>query len=149
MKICLVCSCGGHFLQLFNLKDFWSTKERFWVTFNAPDTRSLLSEEAVYHAYHPTNRNIRNMIRNMFLAFKILIREKPDLVISTGAGVAVPFIYVAKILKIKSIYIESITRVNKLSLSGSLIYPIVDNLIVQWPELEKRYKKAKFAGQVI
>ena len=85
----------------------------------------------------------------MILSFKILNKERPDLIISTGAGIAVPFIYIAKIFKIKTIYIESLTRVEKLSLTGKLIYPIVDLLLVQWPELEKKYSKAKFKGQII
>lgn len=149
MKICLVCSSGGHFSQLHFLKEFWEVFDHFWVTFSGQDTSSLLRNEKVYWAYCPTNRNIKNLLRNIILAIKILMREKPDVIISTGAGVSVPFIYIAKILSIKAIYIESLTRINILSLSGKMVYPIVDHLIVQWPELEKRYEKAKFIGQVI
>lgn len=149
MKIVLVCSSGGHFLQLYSLKDFWEDIEHFWVTFDMQDTRVLLNKEKVFYAFSPTNRNIKNLIKNIFLGIEILRQEKPQIVISTGAGVAVPFIYIAKILGIKTIYIESITRVNQLSLSGKLVYPVVDNLLVQWPELTKSYKKSKFVGQVI
>lgn len=93
MKICLVGSSGGHLTHLHMLKRFWGNKDRFWVTFPKEDAEYLLSKEKTYPCYFPTNRNIKNLIRNTFLAFKILIREKPDLIISSGAAVAVPFFY--------------------------------------------------------
>jgi len=90
-----------------------------------------------------------NLFRNTFLAFKVLRKEKPDLVISTGAGVAVPFIYAAKFFGMKTIYIESLTRVKDLSLAGKLIYPVVDHIFVQWQELANKYRKADFKGRVL
>jgi len=148
-KLGLVCSSGGHFLQLYSLKDFWTGIDHFWVSFERDDTRSLIGSETKYWAYAPTNRNVINCVRNFFLAIKIFLKEKPDLLLSTGAGVAVPFIYGARLFGIKTVYVESLTRVKDLSLTGKLIYPIVDVLLVQWPELDKKYKKAKFAGQVL
>ncbi len=149
MKICLVCSSGGHFLQLHSLRDFWERQERFWVTFRGRDTESFLQGEQVYWAHEPTNRNVKNLIRNMLLAVRLLSRERPRSVVTTGAGVAVPFIYVARTLRIRTVYIESLTRVDNLSLSGKLVYPVVDHLLVQWPELAARYGKALYKGQVL
>lgn len=149
MKLCLVCSSGGHFLELFFLKDFWKDHEHFWVTFLKKDNASLLAGENVYQAYSPTNRNPVNFIRNLFLAFRILIKEKPRLIISTGAGVAVPFLYVGKLLGLKTVYLESQTRVRDLSLTGKLVYLTVDHFLVQWPELAQRYRKARCEGQVL
>ena len=148
-KIALICSSGGHFLQLYSLKDFWSKYDHFWVTFDAVDTSVLLADEKKVFAYHPTNRNLPNLIKNLFLAIRILRKEKPSLVISTGAGVAVPFMYVSKFLGIRTAYIESITRVADISMSGKFVYFIVDDFLVQWPELATKYRKAKYLGQVI
>ena len=72
MKVCLVGSSGGHLTHLYLLKPLWEDKERFWVTFDKEDARSILSDEVVYPCYYPTNRNIKNLIRNTFLAYKIL-----------------------------------------------------------------------------
>lgn len=149
MKLCLVCSSGGHLFELYALKPFWSKFERFWVTFDKEDARHLLRDERVYQAYHPTNRNINNLLRNCYLAFRIITKEKPDIVISTGAGVAVPFLYVGRLVGAKVVFIESMTRVGNLSLSGRLVCPIVHHLFVQWPELAKKIKKAEFHGQVV
>ena len=149
MKYCLVCSSGGHFLQLYALRNLWEDHERFWVTFLGNDTRFFLNNEKRYWAFHPTNRNIRNLINNFSLAFNLLRKEKPDIIISTGAGVSVPFIYVGKLLGIKTVYIESLARVKRLSLTGRLVYPFSSFLLVQWPELAEKYKKAIFKGNVI
>ncbi|MBV0931400.1 UDP-N-acetylglucosamine--LPS N-acetylglucosamine transferase [Lentilactobacillus sp. IMAU92037] len=148
MKICLVGSSGGHLTHLHMLKRFWGNKDRFWVTFPKEDAEYLLDGERTYSCYFPTNRNIKNLIRNTFLAFKILVREKPDLIISSGAAVAVPFFYVGKILGIKTIYIEVFDRIDKPTLTGKLVYPITDLFIVQWKEMKKIYPKAKYLGSI-
>jgi UDP-N-acetylglucosamine:LPS N-acetylglucosamine transferase len=129
------------------LKPFWKDKERFWVTFDKEDARSILEGEKVYPCYYPTNRNLKNLIRNTAVAWKVLRREKPDLLISAGAAVAVPFFYLAKLMGKKLIYIEVYDRVDKPTMTGRMVYPIVDCFIVQWEEQKKVYKKAvNFGG---
>lgn len=149
MKLCLVCSAGGHFHQMYSLREFWGRFDRFWVTFPSMDTQSLLQNENKYWAYEPTQKNLKNAARNLMLAIRVLRREQPDAVISTGAAVAVPFLYVARALKMKTVYIESITRVKRLSLSGRLVYPVVNHFLVQWPELSSALKKAAYEGSVL
>ena len=148
-KIALVCSSGGHLFQLYSLKEFWQDKDRFWISFSTQDAQFLLKDEKVFWAYYPTNRNIKNLIKNLFFAWNILKKEKPEFIFSTGAGIAVPFILIGKLFGIKTVYIESITRTKQLSLSAYLIYPFVGKLLVQWPELAVQYSKAEYQGQVI
>ena len=149
MKLALVCSNGGHLFQLYSLKSFWGEFEHFWVTSPAEDAQFLLSAEKTYSAHYPTNRNLPNLIKNLFLAMKVLKREKPDVIISTGAGVGVAFICIGFLMGIKSIYIESVTRVRSLSLTAKLVYPIIDSLLVQWPELAQKYHKARYVGRCL
>ena len=85
MKIALVGSSGGHLTHLYMLEPFWKDKKRFWVTFDKIDANSILKNETVYHCYYPTNRNLWNLIRNTFLAIKVLLKEKPDIIISSIA----------------------------------------------------------------
>lgn len=148
-KLALVASSGGHLLQLSSLKEFWGNKEHFWISFKTEDAKYLLKNENVYWAYFPTNRNIKNFIKNLIFGFKIIRKEKPDAILSTGAGIAVPLILLGKMLKIKTLYLESITRNEELSLSGRLVYPFVDKLLVQWPQLAEKYKKTEFRGRII
>ena len=148
MKLSLVCSSGGHLSQLYLLKPFFQDKERFWVTFDKEDARSLLDGEKRYSCYYPTNRSLKALFINLKLAWKVLRTEKPDLIISTGAAVAVPFFYLGKILGIKTLYIEIFDRIDSPTLSGRLVYPVADRFVVQWEQMKKVYPKAINLGSI-
>ena len=147
-KVCLVGSSGGHLTHLYLLKPFWEEKERFWVTFGKDDAKSILEDEKMYECYFPTNRNIKNLIKNTFLAIKIIRKEMPKLIISSGAGVAVPFFYIGKIFGAKTIFIEVFDRIDKPTITGKLVYPVTDIFIVQWEEMKKVYPKAINLGGI-
>ena len=142
LKVCLVGSSGGHLTHLYMLKPFWKNKDRFWVTFDKQDAKSILKDEKVYPCYYPTNRNIKNLIRNTGVAWNVLRKEKPDVIISSGAAVAVPFFCK------KLIYIEVFDRIDKPTMTGKMVYPIVDKFIVQWEEQKEVYKKAINLGSI-
>jgi len=148
MKICLVGSSGGHLMHLYLLKNFWRQHDRFWVTFDKDDARSLLKGERRYNCHYPTNRNLKNLIRNTFLAIKTMVREKPDIIISSGAAVAVPFFYLGRLMGKKLVFIEVYDRMDNLTLTGRLVYGITDLFVVQWPQLQKRYGKAVNLGMI-
>jgi UDP-N-acetylglucosamine:LPS N-acetylglucosamine transferase len=143
MKVMLVCSSGGHFKALHQLQPFWEPCDRTWVTFRTPITEAALEHEKVSWAWSPTNRNILNLLKNLFLAWNLLRCNRPDLVITTGAGVAVPFLWLAKLMGSQTAFIESITRVTELSLSAKLALPFLDVLYVHWPQLQIRYPHAE------
>ena len=148
VKILLVGSSGGHLAHLYMLKPVWSKHERAWVSFDKEDARSILRDEKFYHCYFPTNRSIKNFIRNFFLAIKVLHKEKPDIIISSGAGVAVPFFWLGKLRGTKNIYIEVYDRIDASTLTGKLCYPVSDLFIVQWDEMKKIYKRAVNLGSI-
>lgn len=149
MKILLVGSSGGHLTHLWMLKPFWSKYDRAWVTFPKEDARTLLKHEKMYSCYYPTNRNIINAIRNTFMAFKVLREEKPDLIISSGAAVAVSYFWVGKLFhKTKNIYIEVYDRIDFGTLTGKLVKPVTDQYIVQWDEMKDVYPNAINLGSI-
>ena len=148
MKICLVGSSGGHLAHLNMLKPFWSREDRFWVTFDKEDARSILKYEKMYPCNFPTNRNLKNLIKNTFLAIRILRKERPDIIISSGAAVAVPFFYIGKLFGAKTVYIEVFDRIDKPTVTGKLVYPVTDKFIVQWEEMKKVYPKAINLGSI-
>lgn len=148
MKICLVGSSGGHLAHLNMLKPFWKDEERFWVTFDKEDARSILKDEKMYSCHFPTNRNLKNLIKNTFLAIKVLKKERPDVIISSGAAVAVPFFYIGKLFGAKTVYIEVFDRIDKPTVTGKLVYPVTDKFIVQWEEMKKVYPKAINLGSI-
>ncbi|CEW45319.1 putative glycosyl transferase enhancer [Streptococcus pneumoniae] len=148
MKVCLVGSSGGHLTHLYLLKPFWKDKERFWVTFDKEDARSILGNEIFYPCHYPTNRNLKNLIKNTILAFNILRKEHPDIIVSSGAAVAVPFFYLGKIFGAKTVYIEVFDRIDAPTMTGKLVYPVTDRFIVQWEEMKKVYPKAINLGGI-
>ena len=148
MNVCLVGSSGGHLTHLYMLKEFWEKQDRFWVTFDKADAQGLLIGERLIPCYFPTNRNLKNLIRNTVLAWKVLRKEKPDLIVSSGAAVAVPFFYLGKLFGAKTIYMEVFDRIDKSTLTGKLVYPVTDKFIVQWEEMKKVYPKAENLGSV-
>ncbi|MCG7314004.1 PssD/Cps14F family polysaccharide biosynthesis glycosyltransferase [Priestia flexa] len=149
MKICFPTSSGGHLTHLLLLKSWYENHERVWVTFNKKDANSSLESESVYWCYYPTNRNIFNLIRNTFLSIKVLKIEKPDVIVSTGAAVAIPFFIIGKLMGKKTVYIEVYDRISKPTLTGKIVYPFTDLFIVQWKEQKEFYKKAKLLGEII
>lgn len=149
MKICLVGSSGGHLTHLHLLKEFWENHERVWVTFDKIDSQSLLKDEKKYWCYYPTNRNLKNLFLNSFLALKVLIKEKPDVIISSGAAVAIPFFYLGKIFGCKTVYIEVYDRIDLPTVTGKIVYPVSDLFVLQWESQKKFYPKGVNIGGII
>ena len=148
LKIAIVGSSGGHLTHMYMLKEFFEKHDRFWVTFNKTDAQSLLKNERKYWCYYPTNRNLLNLIKNTFLAFKIIIKEKPDLIISSGAAVSIPFFLIGKMFRKKLVYVEVFDRIDKPTVSGKFCYKFADKFIVQWNEQLKVYPKAINLGSI-
>lgn len=142
----LVCTSGGHFATMKSLKSFWSLHDRVWVSDRKKDTEMLEKTEKVHWLPYQAPRDILSLILNIPKTFKIVLAENPSLIISTGASVAINFAFIAKLLGIRFIYIESISRAKELSISGKLIYLVCDEFYVQWPELCQKYPKAMFKG---
>ena len=145
----LVGSAGGHLAQLVRLEPWWKDLTRTWVTFDKPDARSLLADEAVIWAYHPTTRNIPNLLRNSALALRHVRRLRPDVVVSTGAAVAVPFFLAARALGIPTVYVEVFDRIDSPTLTGKLCRPIASAFCVQWPEQQALYDGSVVIGPLL
>jgi UDP-N-acetylglucosamine transferase subunit ALG13 len=147
MKICLACSSGGHLAQIMELKEVYARYNHFFVSYRSADTIELAEKEKVHYLTNPHRHPILTIL-NFLQSFKLFIKEKPDIVMTTGAGVALPMCYIAKLFKKKLIFIESFSRVEKPSLFGRLVYLIANLTIVQWEPLLKYYKEAKYGGPI-
>jgi beta-1,4-N-acetylglucosaminyltransferase len=144
----LVCSTGGHLVQLVALREAWEPFTRTWVTFDKSDARSLLAAERVQFAHGPTNRSIRNLLRNLILAWRVVREVRPKAMLTTGAGVAVPFAWVARLHGTTVIYVESLARIEGPSLSYRLIAPVAARRYVQWADLARTLPTSRFVGNV-
>jgi len=147
--VLLVGSAGGHLTQLIRLEGWWQTHDRTWVTFDKPDARYLLAHEAVIWAHHPTTRNVANLLRNLVLAVRAVRRLRPDIVVSTGAGVALPFFVMAFLLRIPTVYVEVFDRIDSPTLTGRLCRPFTTRFCVQWPEQQSLYPGSIVIGPLL
>ena len=147
--VLLVCSSGGHLAQLLALEPWWSRHSRLWVTFRTPDAESLLAAERTTWAHHPTTRNVPNLLRNTLLALRTMRRERPGLVVTTGAGVALPFFIVARLTKVPTAYIEVYDRIDLPTLTARLCRPFTTLFLAQWEEQRRFYPEAVVVGNLL
>ncbi len=141
-----VCSSGGHLAQLLELEHWWAGHECRWVTFDLPDARSRLGEGGFVPAHHPTTRSLVKAGRNLVLAHRVMNEFAPDVVISNGAAVAVPFFLEARRRKIPSVFVEVYDRIDSRTLTGRLVKPLATSFLVQWPEQQALYPGSTLIG---
>lgn len=149
-KICFISSSGGHFSELYNLKLLTDSFESFLITEKTKDFKTDFCEKKYY--LEMINRKekiwIIKFIMIFIKSFFIFIKEKPKIVISTGALCSYPMLIIARFFRKKTIYIESYARIYDLSLTGKKLYKKVSLFIVQWPELLEKYPESKYFGTV-
>ena len=148
IKICLACNGGGHFEQL-KLATSCLKKDDydfFYVTEKSKHLKNLMSKERHYSFINPTTKK-HLWVVNTLQALWVLFKERPNVIISTGAGVAFPiFFFGKKIFKAKTIFICSAANVTKPSRVPFQAYKIADLFLVQWRELKEIFPKSTYIG---
>lgn len=150
MKACFISSSGGHWEELMCIKEIAAEHNSFFITEEggqASDSnigRIVVLPQINRHEQH----FLWHFLRMFATAFRIMAKEKPDFIVTTGALIAFPFCVAAKFAKAKIVYIESFARVHNKSLTGRLVYPFADLFLVQWKPLLELYPKAKYVGGI-
>jgi UDP-N-acetylglucosamine transferase subunit ALG13 len=119
----LIASTGGHLAQLYRLAARLPqlSDQQTWVTFDTPQSRSLLSGRDVRHLPYTGSRAYAQTLRNTWTAETVLRRRRYERVISTGAAPALSFLPLARLHGADPIYIESAARSDGPSLTGRLL----------------------------
>ena len=149
-KICFVASSGGHLEEISRLKGIEEAYDCFLVTEKSDFEIKNFCEKR-YYVPMMNRRQISFLPKFIWLFFRtlnILMKEKPDFIITTGALVAYPFCVVGKLLGIKVVYVESLARVNEPSLTGKLVYNMSDLFMVQWEDMLEKYPKSMLGGGI-
>ena len=133
--------------ELTQLEEAYGKYDHFFVTFRRLDTEQLSKKERVYFVADP-KRNPLKLFYNSLQSLCILLKERPKVIITTGAGVSVPLCILSKLFLAKIIFIDSFCRTEELSGSGKTMYKFADIFLVQWEGLIKKYKKAIYTGAV-
>jgi beta-1,4-N-acetylglucosaminyltransferase len=148
MKIALVCSAGGHLTQIQKIftKEVLGENEYLLVTERNPKSEKI--ENAVLLDYLKLDP-IKNFFATIKL-FKLFRKEKIKMVITTGADIGVAAMLAGKLLRIKTVFIETVIRVKTPTLTGRMAYPFCDVFLVQHKGLEKMIgKRAVYKGGIL
>ena len=149
-KLCFAASTGGHFEQLSMLKPLMEKYDSCVVT-EKTQYKAIIKDQKMYYM-HQVNRKesfyLFWMVINAFRSISILIKEKPDVVITTGVLAMIPLCLLSKIFKKKLIYIESFAKISSPTKTGKLIYKYADLFYVQWVSMLKFYPKARYLGGI-
>ena len=149
LRICLAASAGGHLTQLLKLEDCWRDGEFFFITTTDVMKEKLEKSDKTYVVGECNRNHPARVIKVLLNCIRIAFTENFDVVISTGAAAGCLMCFLGKIKGAKIVWLDSITNVEKLSLSGRMVRFIADLFFVQWPELARKYSNIEYIGAVI
>ncbi|HEX7065268.1 MAG TPA: PssD/Cps14F family polysaccharide biosynthesis glycosyltransferase [Bacillales bacterium] len=151
-KLLLISSIGGHLTQLLQLEPLFKDYRYHIVTEKSEITKELSRKYPmsflVYGARNYPFRYLFKFSYNIFKSFYLFLRERPDVVITTGVHTAVPMCYIAKLFRRKIVFIESFAKSQSPTMAGKLVYPIADLFIVQWETMKEYYPNAVYGGSI-
>lgn len=152
-KVIFAASSGGHLTEILKLQELFKEYDYLLVTEKTDVTSNMSNKYNMkYVKYGPCSNKIKyvlTIIQNIFLTIKIVLKFKPDTIVSTGAQIGGFFCYVGKFFGAKVIYIETMAKIKELSGTGNNVYKIADKFYVQWKSLEEKYEKAEYIGRLI
>lgn len=146
--VCLIASSGGHFEQIMMLKRLEIDYNIFYVT---ERTKYTTTSDKISFLFQVNRREvllIPKLIANIFLSILIYMKNKPDVIISTGALSVIPLFLICKFHKKKLIFIESYAKSESPTLTGKFLYKISDLFIIQWEELREFYPRSIYLGSI-
>lgn len=145
VRISLVSGTGGHLTELLQLKELYKDYDHYFVTPDNEFSRQMLKDEDVQNVALTLRRPLHYII-NLFQSLRILLKRKPDVVITTGSGDALATCLLARLMGKKLVFVETIARVDGPSNFGKIVHPISDLTIVQWKSLLDKYQGSVFGG---
>ncbi|MCP3688544.1 MAG: UDP-N-acetylglucosamine--LPS N-acetylglucosamine transferase [Gammaproteobacteria bacterium] len=132
-KLLAVASQGGHAVQLMRLKPVF---DRYDTSYVSSQRREGMED---YFQVTDANRNSRFQLALLFMqVFVLMLRKRPDVVISSGAAPGYFAVLWGKLLGTKTIWLDSMANANELSMSGQLAGRFVDLWLTQWPDVAQK-----------
>lgn len=146
-KVCVVSSCGGHLTEVRCLLPVYQALPHFYVL----NDKALLPADMVGRTYFIAHSERDwKLLLNFWEAFAILRKERPDVILSTGAGSVVPFAIVGRLLfSTRVVFVETVTRVVSPSLTGRIMYRLAHRFFYQWESLARFYRNGTYGGPLL
>jgi beta-1,4-N-acetylglucosaminyltransferase len=145
-KIGLVSSCGGHLTEIRTLMPIYAEYKHFYVL----NDKAILAADMQDKTYFITHSERDwKFFKNLWEAWKILRKERPQILLSAGAGCIIPFTLIGRLLGIKTIYVETMAGIEKPTLTGRLMYYLAHAFYYQWQSLKRYYPKGEYIGTLL
>ena len=156
VKVAIICSTGGHFEQAFRVLEAFKDSHNILITYDSPTLKDFEHPdiEKIFLLKYFGDSVIRVFVTLLFSCFtyiRIFLKERPQIIFSTGSEIAIPAFYIGKIFfGIKLIYLETILRIHYPTVTARVLYWISDLFLVQWESLLPKFgSKAKYAGKIL
>jgi UDP-N-acetylglucosamine:LPS N-acetylglucosamine transferase len=147
LKVCIVSSCGGHLTEVRALLSAYEEYTHIYVLNDKALLPNDMQDKTFYISH--SERDLRFFL-NLWEAFRLLLSERPDVLLSTGAGPIVPFALVGRfIFGCRVIFVETITRIEEPSMTGKIMYKIAHEFYFQWKSLRKFFPNGIYGGPLI
>lgn len=147
-KVLFTASSGGHFEQLMMLKELMNEYDSVVLT-EKTKYKVKVDNAKLYTVCQINRKELLFIFKFIYIFFKslsIIIKEKPDVVISLGALSTVPACFIMKLMRKKVVFIESFAKIDSPTLTGRLVYKFADLFLVQWESMKKFYPNAEYKG---
>jgi hypothetical protein len=144
-RICLVSSVGGHFRELLQLRSIYERYDHFYVVNDRMDPPPEIRQRMIFIRH--IEREWRQVL-GFLDALQLLRKQRPNLIISTGAAPAVMFAIAGRLLGIPLLYVEPASAIERPTLTGRLLYNLhlASLFLYQWPSLYRHYPRAIYGG---
>ena len=145
--LCVVCSAGGHLSEALEAVSK-TNQSMYFVTYGEPHARQRLAGKEAFYIVDP-HTSFLKYILNAFQSVWLLIKKRPKVIFSTGAGIALTTCIIGRLMGAKIIFLESGARITTPSKTGALMYKIAHVFIVQWKPMLKVFPDAKYVGPLL
>jgi UDP-N-acetylglucosamine:LPS N-acetylglucosamine transferase len=149
MRVCLAASAGGHASELMRLQSCWEGWECFAVVTSEVVAQQWARFGRVYVVAESNRQHPLRVLRTLAGCLCITLRERPAVILSTGAVVGCLMALLGKLRGARIVWIDSMANMERRSLSGRLVRPCADLVLTQWPEVAKQYRRVEYAGHIV
>ncbi|MCK6552756.1 UDP-N-acetylglucosamine--LPS N-acetylglucosamine transferase [Myxococcota bacterium] len=147
-RVLAVSSGGGHWIELQRVLPALEGAEVVFCTVNE-EYRSEVPNHRFYWVNDATRWDKVGLVLEAARIMKVLLLERPDVIITTGAAPGALALRLGKLIGARTIWIDSIAAVDEFSFSGRFAKPHADLCLVQWPHLESKAEGLEYVGAVL
>ena len=153
-NVMFISSTGGHLSELLQLEPLFAEYNSYLITEKTKSTVGLTEKypNRTFFLKYGTKSHLISYVFiflfNILKSFVLMLKIRPDVVVTTGTHTAVPMCYIAKLFRRKVIFIETFANSKTRTKAGEMVYPIADVFIVQWEYMLELYPKAVYGGWI-